>query len=69
MGLDIPKLIAIYNEEKNGGSFLAFNLDTSKDSENPAKCIGCGACSGICPQNIDVPAVMADFADILSKKN
>lgn len=68
MGIDIPKLIAIYNEEKNEGSMLAFNMDTEKDSENPARCVGCGACSGICPQNIDVPSIMRDFAEIIEKK-
>ena len=68
MGLDIPKLIAIYNEVKNDGAMIAFNMDVSKDAENPAKCIGCGACSSICPQNIDIPAVMRDFAEILEKK-
>lgn len=68
MGIDIPKLIAIYNEEKNEGSMLAFNMDTEKDSENPARCVGCGACSGICPQNIDVPSIMHDFAEIIEKK-
>lgn len=68
MGLDIPKLIAIYNEVKNDGAMIAFNMDVSKDTENPAKCIGCGACSSICPQNIDIPAVMRDFAEILEKK-
>lgn len=68
MGLDIPKLIAIYNEEKNGGSMLSFNMDTSKESEDPSRCIGCGACGGICPQNIDVPSIMTEFAEIIASK-
>jgi len=68
MGLDIPKLIALYNEEKNGGSMLAFNMDTGKEAEDPSRCVGCGACSGICPQNIDVPSIMQEFASILESK-
>ena len=58
MELNIPKLISIYNEINNGGAFLAFNLDTNKDDENPDRCIGCGACSTICPQSIDIPEIM-----------
>ncbi len=68
MGLDIPKLIALYNEEKNEGSMLAFNMDTAKPEEDPSRCVSCGACSAICPQGIDVPAVMQEFAQILENK-
>ena len=27
----------------------------------------CGACTQVCPQNIDVPGVMADFTEKLRK--
>ena len=68
MGLDIPKLIAVYNEVKNGGGMPSFNLDASKESDDPSRCISCGACQNICPQSIDVPAVMHALAEILNRK-
>ena len=30
-------------------------------------CIGCGQCTQMCPQNIDVPGALKDFAEKLSK--
>ena len=32
----------------------------------PSNCIGCGQCTNACPQNIDVPSVMSDFAQRIS---
>lgn len=66
-GLNIPKLIAIYNEIVNGGAMLSFNLDTSKDEENPERCIGCGVCTGVCPQSIDVPEIMKQLCEKTKK--
>ena len=31
------------------------------------KCIACGKCAQICPQNIDIPQAMKDFTEILAK--
>lgn len=67
-GIDIPKLIALYNETNNGGAMLQFNMDANKQGENPAACIGCGACTSICPQSIAVPEVLGKFAAHLEKK-
>lgn len=63
MGLNIPKLIAIYNEINNGGAMLRFNLDVQKDDENPSRCISCGACSRICPQSINIPDIMQKLTE------
>jgi ferredoxin len=40
----------------------AFDADKRADS-----CIGCGQCTNACPQNIDVPSVLADFAQKMSQ--
>jgi predicted aldo/keto reductase-like oxidoreductase len=37
------------------------------EGKRAVDCIGCGACTHICPQNIDIPAAMADFAERLQK--
>lgn len=67
-GLDIPKLIAMYNETRFGPAFtLRFNMNSMKPEELPSACISCGACSKVCPQGIAIPEVMESFAKVLAK--
>lgn len=66
--INIPKLISIYNEEKNGGSMFRFNKAADEEGLDPAECIGCGGCAALCPQSIDIPDVMAKLAEILAAK-
>ena len=61
VGLDIPMLLALYNEH------APMMLGTLPEDERPAACIGCGTCSSVCPQQIDIPAALADFAAMLEK--
>lgn len=69
VGLDIPMLLALYNEHKftNGGFIAPMMLGTLPEDERPAACIGCGTCSSVCPQQIDIPAALADFAAMFEK--
>ena len=65
-GLDIPKLISLYNEanyQKNG--VMAYTLGAMKDSELPGACLQCGACASVCPQNIDIPGVLKKAEPLL----
>ena len=65
-GLDIPTLLAFYNDLKVTPSFLlGMRVEALPPEKRPTACIGCGACAAICPQNIDIPAALADMADIL----
>lgn len=67
-GLEIPKLISMYNDAKHGGEgLLHFTMGAMKPEELPSACIGCGACKKLCPQNIDIPAVMRSFSQMLEK--
>lgn len=67
-GLDIPKLISLYNEASNEASgTMLFTLGAMKKEELPSACIGCGACAQLCPQGIDVPGVMKRYAQLLNK--
>ncbi len=69
MELDIPMLIAAYNDCKFASSFtVPMQMDALDESKRPDACIGCGACAAICPQHIDIPSVMSDFADLLTKR-
>ena len=68
MGLDIPMLIHAYNDLKFAGSMtVPMQMDALPEDKRPSACIGCGACAAICPQKIEIPSVMADLADRISK--
>ena len=66
-GLDIPKLLALYNEHTfNGGGFLApMAVAALTEDRRPSACLDCGACAAVCPQAIDIPEVLADFSSKL----
>ncbi len=65
MGLDIPKLISLYNEQvfSGGGFIVSMNLNTLPENKRPSACISCGACQAVCPQNIKIPEIMSDFVN------
>ena len=66
VGIDIPAVLGLYNKFRIDKSpFIRMQVD--KLSAGPADCIACGACKPKCPQNIDIPAVMAEFAEELDK--
>ena len=63
-GLDIPHLLALYNEHRfTGGGFIApMALSAISKDKWPSACIGCRSCEAVCPQQIKISEVMADFA-------
>ena len=63
MGIEIPKVLAIYNNYKIGGPWQLHALDELPEGKRPEDCIGCGSCTNHCPQNIDIPALMAELAE------
>jgi len=66
--LDIPMLIATYNEASNKFAWYVEDImETLKDNEKPQACTACGACSPLCPQNIDIADTMSKFSEILKK--
>ena len=62
-GLHIPGLLALYNEHRvTGGGFIApMALSALPEDQRPGACIGCRSCEAVCPQQIHVSEVMADF--------
>lgn len=63
MGLDIPNLIAVYNELRVQHSMNAtMRIEALRSEKQPSACIGCGKCAKICPQSIDIPGAMKDLA-------
>lgn len=62
VGLDIPKLLATYNEITIAPTTNAVMwLDSLEKEKLPEACRKCGKCSQICPQGIMIPEVLSDF--------
>ena len=63
-GLDIPHLLSLYNEHSfTGGGFIApMALSAISKDKWPSACIGCRSCEAVCPQQIKISEVIADFA-------
>ena len=65
--LPIPELIALYNEHKaTGGGFIApMAVGSMPEDKRPANCIGCRSCERVCPQQIKISEMMAEFSSML----
>ena len=66
-GLNIPRLINLYNQHKySGGGFLiSMALDAMGADKQPSSCIGCRSCEAVCPQGIKISEILADFSEKL----
>lgn len=62
-GLDIPELLALYNEHAvSGGGFIApMALSAVPEEKQPSACVGCRSCEAVCPQQIKISEALADF--------
>lgn len=69
MGLDIPDLLVQYNDAKVDpyGGWRLQGLLGMPEEKRPTACIGCGACTEHCPQQLPIPKAMQEMAEILSK--
>ena len=65
--LDIPELIKLYNEHRfTGGGFIApMALSAMPKEKWPSACVGCRSCEKVCPQKIEISAMMKDFTQRL----
>lgn len=65
--LDIPNLIALYNEHcfTKGGFIAPMAMSAIPEEKRPSACIGCRSCEAVCPQQIKISEAMADFAEKL----
>ena len=66
--LDIPRLLALYNEHafSDGGFIAPMALAAIEENKQPSACIGCRSCEQVCPQQIKISEAMADFSARLS---
>jgi len=70
MELDIPRLLELYNEHLSRPNFAfiaPMALGAMPADKHPSACIGCGACTQVCPQQIDIPEALADFARLMGE--
>ena len=63
-GLDIPSLLALYNEHHftEGGFIAPMALSAIAQNKWPSACIACRSCEAVCPQQIEISAALASFA-------
>lgn len=68
--LDIPSLLALYNEHSySGGGFIApMALMALPEGKKPSACIACRNCEEVCPQQIKISEAMADFTQKMPVK-
>ena len=66
-GLNIPNLLALYNEHTfTGGGFLApMAIGALPDDKKPSACIGCRSCEAVCPQQLKISEALSNFTDLL----
>lgn len=66
-GIDIPKILALYNEHIfTGGGFIApMAISALPDDKKPSACIGCKSCEAVCPQQLKIAEAMSNFVDLL----
>ena len=67
MSLDIPRLLSLYNEHAyTGGGFIApMALSALPADKLPQACLQCRSCEQVCPQQIKISEVLADFSQKL----
>lgn len=68
-GLPIPRLLRIYREQSFTGKNAIPDRAVARieEGKRPTDCIGCRACEAVCPQNIAISELLADFSARLSQ--
>ena len=69
IGINIPAAFSLYNQYKVTNRKMIFSIyyESLAESERPDKCIKCGLCSKNCPQNLDIPSLLAKVTDEYKK--
>lgn len=66
-GLDIPALLAVYNELRVTPTVnAAMRVEFLPEEKKPTACIACGKCARSCPQSIDIPRELKALAEKLT---
>jgi predicted aldo/keto reductase-like oxidoreductase len=65
-GLDIPRILNVFNEVKIGHMWRIALLGNLPEEQQPSNCIACNICMDRCPQDLDIPEYMAE---LIKRKN
>lgn len=67
-GLDIPTLLALYNETRFANGLIThMAVDALEEDKRPDQCIGCQSCEAVCPQQLKIASAMSDFVERLNQ--
>lgn len=68
--LNIPNMLEQYNQHKlsAGGTVSPIALRAASDDSKYSKCVGCKSCEAVCPQQIKISEIFADFNRELAAK-
>ena len=63
-GVNIPRNLALHNQVKGGLPLFHAKLvyDAMSEDERASNCVHCGVCKKKCPQQINIPQLMAEIA-------
>lgn len=64
-GLDIPILLAAYNDAKADAAWRLNSITGLPEEKQPSSCVGCGSCTRHCPQSLPVPEIMAEMDEMI----
>lgn len=67
-GLNIPYLLELYNEHtftKDFAFIAPMALQALPEDKRPSACLGCRSCERVCPQQIKISEILADFASMM----
>ena len=67
-GLNIPYLLELYNEHtftKDFAFIAPMALQALPEDKRPSACLGCRSCERVCPQQINISEILADFASMM----
>ena len=67
-GLDIPRLLELYNEAVFSGKddpIVRSGVGSFESGKLPTACLACHSCSAVCPQQIEIPETLAKFSAML----
>ena len=68
-GLEIPRLLEVYNEHEftGGGLIEPAVLGSIPEEKWPSACVGCRSCEKVCPQQIKISEAMSAFSARIRK--
>ena len=60
-GINIPAIFSLYNQYKVTKNKMLFKIyyETLSEAEQAHNCISCGLCNRNCPQNLEIPKLLA----------